>query len=261
MIGQLWAAPRAADEPFTSSEERLLRNIARQASPAVHAAELSKQLQHSRERLITAREEERRRLRRDLHDGLGPQLATVTVKADAAGNLLQSDPAAASQLLEEIKAESQGAVQEIRRVVNGLWPAALDQLGLVSALQEYAARNSNGKLRITVEAPDDLPSLPAATEAAAYRIAIEAMANVTRHAQAQNCTVQLAANEVFLLKVNDDGAGLPAVYQAGVGLSSMRERTAELGGTLHLQSKPGKGTSLTATLPMTPVMPVTPGYD
>jgi signal transduction histidine kinase len=146
MIGQLWAVPRAPAEPFNPSEERLLRNIARQASAAVHVDQLTRQLQRSREKLVTAREEERRRLRRDLHDGLGPQLATVTVKADAAGNLLPTDPAAAGQLLAEIKAESQEAIQEIRRVVNGLWPAALDQLGLVSALQEVAARNSNGRL-------------------------------------------------------------------------------------------------------------------
>lgn len=250
MIGQLWAAPRAPTEPFNPSEERLLRNIARQASAAVHVDQLTRQLQRSREKLVTAREEERRRLRRDLHDGLGPQLAAVTVKADAAGNLLPTDPAAAGQLLAEIKAESQEAIQEIRRVVNGLWPAALDQLGLVSALQEVAARNSSGRLRITVQAPDNLPSLPAAVEAAAYRIAMEAIANVTRHAEAHNCTVQLAANEVLELEINDDGAGLPALYQAGIGISSMRERTAELGGTLHLQSKPGAGTTLTASLPL-----------
>jgi len=250
MIGQLWGAPRSVDEPFTSSEERLLRNISRQASPAVHADQLSKQLQHSREKLIAAREEERRRLSRDLHDGLGPQLATVSVKVNAARNLLDKDPAAANKLLAEIKTESQEAISEIRRVVEGLRPAALDQLGLVSALQETAARNSNGSLQITVRSPQELPILPAAVEVAAYRIATEAIANVTRHAQAHNCTVRLVAADALLLEVKDDGQGLPAVYQAGIGLSSMRERTAELGGTLELQSYPGQGTTLTATLPL-----------
>ena len=250
MIGQLRVSPRAVAEPFSSSEERLLHNIARQASAAVHADQLSRQLQQSRERLVTAREEERRRLRRDLHDGLGPQLATVTVKAEAAGNLLGSDPAAAGQLLAEIKAESQEAVREIRRLVEGLRPAALDQLGLLSALREFATRNSNGSLRIAVQSADKLPTLPAAVEVAAYRIAVEAMTNVTRHAQAANCTVRLTARDVLLLEVADDGRGLPAVYQAGVGIASMRERTAELGGTLNLQSQPGEGTRLTATLPL-----------
>jgi signal transduction histidine kinase len=250
MIGQLWVTPRAPSEPFNPSEERLLRNIARQASAAVHASQLTSQLQRSRERLITAREEERRRLRHDLHDGLGPQLATVTIKADAAANLLNSDPAATAKLLGEIKTESQDAVQEIRRVVNGLWPAALDQLGLLSALQQYAARNSNGSLRIAVQAPPDLPSLPAAVELAAYRIATEAMANVTRHAQARNCTVKVAASEDLFLQVEDDGLGLPAAYLAGVGISSMRERTAELGGTLRLQSENNAGTHLTVRLPL-----------
>jgi signal transduction histidine kinase len=250
MSGQLWVAPRAPGEPFTPSEEKLLRNIARQASAAVHADQLTRQLQRSRERLVTAREAERRRLRRDLHDGLGPQLAAVTIKADAAANLLNSDPVATAKLLGEIKTESQDSLQEIRRVVNGLWPAALDQLGLLSALQEYAARNSNGSLRIAIQAPPILPPLPAAVELAAYRIATEAMANVTRHAQAQNCTVKVAVSEELLLQVDDDGGGLPAVYLAGVGISSMRERTAELGGTLHLESEPGAGTHLSLRLPL-----------
>ncbi len=250
MIGQLWVTPRAPSEPFNPSEERLLRNIARQASAALHTGQLTRQLQRSRERLITAREEERRRLRRDLHDGLGPQLAAVTIKADAAANLLHSDPAATAKLLGEIKTESQDAVQEIRRVVNGLWPAALDQFGLVSALQEYAARNSNGSPHFAVQASSDLSPLPAAVELAAYRIATEAMANVARHARAQNCTVAVAADEELLLQVDDDGRGLPEAYLAGVGISSMRERTAELGGTLHLQSEPGAGTQLTVRLPL-----------
>ncbi len=250
MIGQLWAAPRSASEPFTPAEEKVLRNIARQASPAVHAHQLTKELQHSRERIITAREEERRRLSRDLHDGLGPQLAAVTIKANAAQNLLDNDLPAAEELLDEIKNESQEAVREIRRVVEGLRPAALDQLGLVSALQEYAARNSNGKLQITIHAPDALPILPAAVEVAAYRITIEALANVTRHADAKNCMVRLAAADNLLIEVGDNGQGLPAVYQAGIGISSMRERTTELGGTFNLQSQPGKGTTMTVMLPL-----------
>jgi signal transduction histidine kinase len=250
MIGQLWAAPRSASEPFTPGEERLLRNIARQASPAVHADQLTRELQHSRERIITAREEERRRLSRDLHDGLGPQLATMIVKVDAARNLLNDDLPAAEDLLVEIKAESQQAVGEIRRVVDGLRPAALDQLGLISALEEFAVRNSNGDLQIDVQAPGTLPALPAAVEVAAYRIAVEAIANVTRHADAKHCWIKVAVAAKLLLEISDDGQGLPEFYQAGIGISSMRERTAELGGRLDLQSQPDKGTTVVAELPL-----------
>lgn len=249
-IGHLLVSARAGGEAFTASEKRLLRNVARQAGPAVYAERLTNQLQRSRERLVATREEERRRLRRDLHDGLGPQLATLTVKVNAAQNLLRSDPDAAEQLLAEIKVESQSAVKEIRRVVQGLRPSSLDQLGLLSALREFAVQKRGGRMQITFHAPDLLPPLPAAVEVAAYRIAIEAITNAVRHARAQNCTLDLEVNETLVLEVRDDGDGLPLDYEPGVGLSSMRERAAELGGTFAVRSDPGQGTMITVRLPL-----------
>lgn len=249
-IGHLLVAARAGGGAFTEHEEQLLRNLARQAGPAVYAEQLTSQLQRSRQRLVTTREEERRRLRRDLHDGLGPQLATLTMKVNAAQNLLRIDQDAAAQLLDEVKAESQSAIKEIRRVVQGLRPSALDQLGLLSALQEFTVQKGVGRTQITLQTPDVLPPLPAAVEVAAYRIATEAVINTVRHAQAHKCTLYLEVNDSLHLEIRDDGTGLPPDYALGVGLSSMRERALELGGTFEVHSDAGQGTKITVRLPL-----------
>lgn len=248
-IGQLQIAPREVGEMFTHEEGELLRQVARQAGTAVYAAQLTDQLQQSRERLVVAREEERRRLRRDLHDGLGPQMAALTIKAGAAQNLLRSDPDKAEKLLTEIKTESQNAITGIRQLVEGLRPPSLDQLGLLSALQEFATQNSDGRVQITIEAPETMPNLPAAVEVAAYRIATEAITNVLRHAQAQSCQVQLAVNGPLTLTIIDNGIGVPAVLPTGVGLISMRERAEELGGSFRVDSNERR-TVVTAVLPL-----------
>ncbi len=250
-IGQLLVAPRAPGEAFNPAERRLLESVARQAGTAVYAAQLTHDLQRSRERLVTTREEERRRIRRDLHDGLGPQLATLSLKVDAARNYLAHDVETADHLLSELKSEIQDAISDIRRLVNDLRPPTLDQLGLASALREYVAGlKGNGRLQISLTAPDTLPPLPAAVEVAAYRIALEALTNTIRHAQAHTCQLHLQINNGFHLQIRDDGAGLPIGYQAGIGLSSMRERTAELGGTFQIESTPGSGTVISVQLPL-----------
>lgn len=252
LIGQLIVAPRPAEDAFSPAEQHLLRNIAGQAGSAVRAAQLAADLQRSRERLVSAREEERRRLRRDLHDDLGPQLATLTLKVDAARNLLHKDPVASDRMLLELKDQAQATIGDIRRLVNELQPAALDQLGLISALREHAAsQNGLNRLHITVDAPETLPPLPAAVEVAAYRIATEAITNVVRHAQASKCLLSLSLDDKLHLQVRDNGRGLPVRYQAGVGLSSMRERAAELGGVCLIESPAGGGTLVTASLPLT----------
>jgi signal transduction histidine kinase len=249
-VGQLLVVPRSRRESFNPPERKLLRDIARQAGAAVYAAQLTTRLQHSREQLVLAREEERRRLQRDLHDGLGPQLAGLSLKLDAARNLFERDPQAAEQLLLELKAQSQVAIADIRRLVYDLRPPALDQLGLVPALREYAAVHHGSDLSIAVEASTMMPSLPAAVEVAAYRIATEAITNVVRHAAAHYCTIRLHAGETLELEIYDDGRGVSADTRPGVGLSSMRERAAELGGTFSLQATPGEGTRLFIRLPM-----------
>jgi signal transduction histidine kinase len=251
-VGQLILAPRVGDATFSAADRRLLDDIAHQAGVAVHALRLTADLQRSRERLVTAREEERRRLRRDLHDGLGPQLATQTLKLEAARDLVMSDPNRASDLLSGLIADSLNAIADIRRLVYALRPPALDELGLISAVREQAAQYGSDQLAITLDAPERLPALPAAVEVAAYRIVQEALTNVVKHACARTCTVQIqllgqGMHRTLSLEVRDDGVGLPAQPRAGIGLNSMRERAGELGGELTMNS--GRGTRVSAYLP------------
>jgi signal transduction histidine kinase len=136
-------------------------------------------------------------------------------------------------------------------LVHDLRPPALDQLGLLSALHEYVARQ-NGRIQLTLHAPDSLPALSAAVEVAAYRITLEAITNALRHAQAQNCHIQLHIADGLQLEIRDDGVGLPVGYQAGIGLSSMRERAAELGGTFAIETAVNEGTVIKVRLPLLP---------
>jgi signal transduction histidine kinase len=249
-IGELLVAPRARGESFSPADRQLLADLARQVGVAAHAVRLTADLQRSREQLVTAREEERRRLRRDLHDGLGPALASLTLQAEAVHELLATNPTEADALQREVIAQLQAATTEIRRVVYALRPPALDDLGLAGALRSTAARYEHGALRITIETPDALPPLPAAVEVAAYRIATEALTNVARHAAARTCTLRLTVAAALTLEIIDDGIGLPEGYQAGVGLSSMRERAAELGGSLLVERRSIGGTRVLAQLPL-----------
>lgn len=254
-VGEMVVAPRSPGESFTPAERRLLEDIALQAGVAAHAVQLTDDLQRARERLVNAREEERRRLRRDLHDGLGPQLASLTLTVGAARELLRHDVKAADTLLQEIAGHAQSAIADIRRLVYALRPPALDDLGLVPALQEQAALYSKAGLQISINAPGDLPPLPAAVEVAAYRIVQEALTNVVRHSQARTCTVEIALasgtpGDSLDITISDDGVGLPNNGRVGVGLTSMRERADELGGTCLVESRSSGGTHITARLPL-----------
>lgn len=252
-IGQLQLAPRAPGETFTPADIRLLDELARQAGLAAHAVWLATDLQRARERLVLAREEERRRLRRDLHDGVGPTLASLSQRIDTACHLVKSDPDTAIAQLNNLKAQVKSTVADIRRVVYALRPPVLDELGLISAIHEHVMhlQGVNG-LHISVEAPADVPPLLAAVEVAAYRIVLEALTNVERHAHAQHCLVrlELASEQSLSLSISDDGRGLPGDYRAGVGIASMRERAAELGGDCTLTAQPGGGTRLQVRLPL-----------
>ncbi|HEU5098714.1 MAG TPA: sensor histidine kinase [Roseiflexaceae bacterium] len=250
-IGQLLLAPRAPGEPLGPADRRLLDDLASQAGVALHAVELTGALRRSRQRLVTAREEERLRMRRDLHDGLGPTLAALPLRIDTARTLMRHDQAAADQALVELKLQAQAAVQDIRQLVYALRPPALDQFGLALALRELAVKAPASDAQISVEVPDDLPALPAAVEVAIYRIVQEALTNVARHARARTCTVRLALESGFRLEIADDGVGLPRAPRSGVGLQSMRERAEELGGDCRVEGRPGGGTRVVVWLPVT----------
>jgi signal transduction histidine kinase len=252
-VGRLVVARRDPREAYGARDLRLLDELARPIAVAAHAAALSRDLHRSRESLVIAREEERRRIRRDLHDGLGPALAGVAFGIDAARNTLHRDPGAADRALADIKAEVQSSVGDVRRLVYDLRPPMLDRLGIVPAIEEYAARlRERTSLEITVGA-GELPPLSAAVEVAAYRIATEALTNVVRHSGAVHSGVALAATGSCLrLTVTDDGRGLPdpATRGTGVGLAAMTERAVELGGTCVVLRGAEGGTSVVAELPL-----------
>jgi len=255
-VGELEVATRAPGEPFGAADRRLLDDLARQAGVAIHAVRLNADVRRSREQVIGAREEERRRLRRDLHDGLGSHLASQTLTLDTARKLMPRDPAAADALLDELRGHIQAAVIDIRRLVNALRPPALDDLGLVAALREGARYYEAAGLTVTFTTPESFPVLPAAVEVAAYRIAQEALTNVVRHAEASHCLVTIAVDaEVgrLRLEIDDDGRGLPASYRPGVGLESMQNRATELGGTWTIETGKNGGTRLRVNLPLTEI--------
>ncbi len=249
-VGELRLAPRPGETTLAPADRRLLNDLARQAGMVVHSVQLTHDLHQARIRLVTGREEERRRLRRDLHDGLGPTLASQALTIDAARLLIERDPNGASALLRDAKAQSQAAVGEIRRVVYELRPPALDDLGLVGTLRDLAAQYAGRGLIVTVESPASLPSLAAAVEVAVFRISQEAITNVVRHTQATTCTIAIGVDECLTLTISDDGRGIPTDRRAGVGLISMRERAEELGGTYSIVSRAEGGTVVMARLPL-----------
>jgi signal transduction histidine kinase len=252
-VGELTFAPRAEGESFSTADMNLLHIIAGQAGIAAHNLRLTKDLQRSRERLVTAQEEERRRLRRDLHDGVGPTLASLTQRIDIAADMVIKDPEASVELLKELKGQVKGSVAEIRRLVYALRPPVLDEFGLVTAIREHVApyTGPNG-LQIIFDVTDPMPPLPAAVEVAAYRIALEAFTNIINHAEAKSChlTLRIEHNSLLLL-ISDDGRGLSSNHRAGVGFNSMRERAAELGGEFVIEDSPSDGTRVRAKLPIT----------
>ncbi len=245
-IGVLTAEQREPGVPFTPAERTLLKGVSQQVAAAGHAVSLTQDLLRSRERLVAATEEERRRLRRDLHDGLGPGLAGVVLGLQRARRYVDADPANARKQLDELTVQTQQAIAEVRRLVYNLRPPALDELGLVGALTEQARALGP----ITVLGPDLPMQLPAAVEVAAYRIALEAMTNTARHAAATEATVRVSLDGALNLEISDNGTGLPVAYRAGVGIRSMRERAAELGGHVSIEPRTTTGTLIRATIPL-----------
>jgi signal transduction histidine kinase len=234
--GELVVGLRPGDLRFSSDDEHVLRLTVPLLAQTLRARALAADLQESRGQSISTIEEERRRLRRDLHDGLGPRLSGIAFTSDAARNLIRSDPAGADELLRTLRAETVTAIEDIRRLVYAMRPPALDELGLVPALRQQATELQTvdgGPLVVTVVAPGDLPQLPAAVEVAAYRIVVEALANICRHTRSPTARVCLdVVPEGLRIAVEDEGGASLTAWTPGVGLASMRERAAELGGRL-----------------------------
>ncbi|HWU22468.1 MAG TPA: sensor histidine kinase, partial [Nocardioides sp.] len=241
---------RSPGRELSARERRLVDDLARPLGSAVHALALRETVEQARERLVLAREEERRRLRRDLHDGIGPTLAGLTLKVRTAATLLPRDADRAGSMLAEIGEEIRLTVTEVRRVVEGLRPPTLDELGLVdSCTQAVRSLLRDSTIALVVEEDPALPPLPAAVEVAAYRIVLEAVTNVVRHGDARNCHVRFGcADGTLTVTIEDDGIGMAEPPRTGTGLTSMSERAGELGGELTVTS--GAGLTVQARLPV-----------
>ena len=244
-VGELIVGVRPGDRRLAAADLAVLDLLAAPLAAALHASTLAEEVQASRERIVAAREEERRRLHRDLHDGLGPALTGAGFKADAAHNLVADAPERAGTLLAELRRDIREAIDDVRRLVYGLRPPALDEFGLAGALRRHGEALP---LAVTIDAPATLPALPAAVEVAVYRIATEALTNAARHAQAGAAYVELAIDSAVRLSIVDDGTP-DGPWTPGVGLTSIRERAAELGGNCTAGPTPTGG-RVVAVLPL-----------
>lgn len=252
LVGEIVVGLRPGDLTLSAGDEHVLRIVAPLLAQTLRARALADDLRVSRGAAIAAIAEERSRLRRDLHDGLGPTLSGIAYASDAARNTLRGDPGHADELLKGIRRDATTAIAEIRRLVYAMRPPALDELGLVPALRQQIAsvRTVVGQpMQVTVEAPANLPKLSAAVEVAAYRIATEAVTNAARHSGTDVASVRLQLVEGrFTIEVRDPG-GTPTPWVPGVGLSSMHERAKEVGGTLDVE-RDDEGSLVRASLPL-----------
>jgi signal transduction histidine kinase len=246
-LGVLVVGRRSRKERLRPQEESALREVAHRAGALLSARQLTADLQRSYERAVRAREEERRRLRRELHDGVGPALAGMALQLDSlAARLPDAD---LTTRAERLRDRLQTTVVEVRRIVDGLRPGAVDELGLADALRTLGTE-ADAPVHVGVDV--ELPAtLPAGVESAVYRIASEAVTNVVRHAAATRADVRARlVDGAVVLSIDDDGCGFGADVTTGVGLRSMHDRAAETGGALEVDSDPGRGTQVTAVIPV-----------
>jgi signal transduction histidine kinase len=249
-VGEFRVGPRAAESELTPRDRALLRLVATHAGPAMHAVRVVADLRRAREHLVLTREEERRRLRRDLHDDLAPQLAGLALSGAAVRQFVTTDPARAIDLAGQMADDLRRASQQVRDIAYDLRPPVLDDLGLTAAIVDRVARGPKGAPNVVVDAPENRLELPAAVELAALRIVQEAVTNTRKHARASECRVLLQLDgRDLLVEIRDDGGGFRAGVRKGVGLRSIAERATELGGTSDVRSSPS-GTSVLVRLPV-----------
>jgi signal transduction histidine kinase len=249
-IGILIVGARSLHETLPPDKVYLFNDLLRQVTMAVQTVRILSELKRSRIKLVSFREEERRRLRRDLHDGLGASLASISLKMDTLVYKNGVDEVVKNRLI-ELQEDLRSTITGIRRLVYNLRPPALDELGLIFALDELCRQYDGSSLKVTLEASEiDFP-LHAAIEVAAYRIVQEAVTNAGKHSKGSTCKVTLALEESSLvIRVMDDGVGLPDNRKSGIGLHSMRERVMEVDGQFLIKNNHDKGLTVEVRLPL-----------
>ena len=227
-VGNLVVSPRQGERRLPRADQNVIDLLAAPLAIVLHAQALTEDLKISRERVIDAAEEERIRLRRELHDSLGPLLTGAAFKADGIALAAQNRPERAESLAIELADQLRQSIEGVRQLAYGLRPAALDELGLVGALREEGSRY--GPVKVIIQAPESLPALPSSVEVAAYRIAAEALTNVVRHSDAKLASVQLTTDDGTLEMIITDDGSATAPWSPGLGLASIQTRASEVGG-------------------------------
>jgi signal transduction histidine kinase len=247
LLGALSVAMPASD-PMDPAKEKLMADLASQAGLVLRNVRLVEDLRGSRRRLVSAQDEERRRLERNIHDGAQQQLVALAVKARLARQLTDRDPEKVVQLLTQIEAETSRALEDLRDLARGIYPPLLADKGLAAALQAQARRSA---IHVEVIA-DGVSRYPQAVEAAVYFSVLEALQNVAKYAVASRADVRLTQpGSALTFEVRDDGRGFdPASIGYGTGLQGIADRLAALNGTLRVASAAGDGTTVTGVIPL-----------
>ncbi len=236
-----------ANDPMDAEKAKLVADLAGQAGLVLRNVRLIEDLRRSRQRLVAAQDEERRKIERNLHDGAQQQLIALGIKANLAERLLASDPAKTGEMLAAIKTELQDAVETLRDLARGIYPPLLADQGLVAALDAQAR-----KVAVPVELEaTNIARYPQETEAAVYFCTLEALQNVAKYADASQVRLRLSASDgVLTFSVQDDGAGFDIdAASHGTGLQGMADRLDAIGGALDIRSASGEGTTLTGQIP------------
>jgi two-component system, NarL family, sensor kinase len=246
-VGNLIVSPRQGERRLSRADQNVIDLLAAPLAIVLHAQALTEDLKVSRERVIDAAEEERTRLRRELHDSLGPLLTGAAFKADGIALAAQNRPERAESLAIELADQLRQSIEGVRQLAYGLRPAALDELGLVGALREEGTRY--GPVKVIIQAPESLPALPSSVEVAAYRIAAEALTNVVRHSDAKLASVQLTTDDGTLEMIITDDGSATAPWSPGLGLASIQTRASEVGGACEA-GPTAEGGRVVAVLPL-----------
>jgi signal transduction histidine kinase len=242
-------------EPLTPTETKLLSDLASQVGLVLRNVRLTSELQArledlraSRQRLVAAQDEERRRLERNLHDGAQQQLVALAVKLGMAEILARKDPERTAEMLSSLKADTGEALDNLRDLARGIYPPLLADKGLGTALDSQARKAA---VPTTVEV-DSVGRYPQEVEAAVYFCCLEALQNVAKYASASTATIRLLADHGSLrFEVEDDGAGFETTRIGyGTGLQGMADRLDAIGGSLEVRSRPGEGTTVLGRIPV-----------
>jgi signal transduction histidine kinase len=252
ILGALSVSMPASD-PMTPAKERLVHDLAEQAGLVLKNVRLIEDLRASRQRLVAAQDEERRKIERNIHDGAQQQLVAMSIQLKLLHTLIERDPGKAAAIAAQLQDRSTEALEDLRDLARGIYPPLLADQGLVAALSAQARKAA---VPVTIEAEGVARYVPDA-EATAYFCVLEALNNIAKYANASRADVTLAqTDEHLMFAVTDDGAGFDASAKAyGTGLQGMRDRLEALGGTLAVSSAPGRGTTVTGSLPAVPAGP------